>query len=365
MFAYKQRVKSNYNQAMTFIDEYFAPDLNSMEAQDHQVLRKKAEIAKALFDSCKKDTEAINTESDKSIVNAVIEAQEVVVQLNNKEKGLVKDVLLKDIENIQEEYIELLQFIIELSKIQAKQEGEWIPNKLSENELIQILEKDTDFNAQVAKHAIDWDNDDQIPRKIYLEKLAHLEVIQKLNENGHINIDEDFKVIKKILKKGVFRNGLLNDYFDEKDTYWNENRDIIEKAVVRTFKNTSLNGSLQLLLPSGEEWGDDKKFFISLFDYSTATDSKVEQVYQSNLKNWEREKLSDSDDVIVLIALNEMAHFSSIPLKVTMNEYIDIAKEYSTPKSQTFVNGLIDSVSRVMTDQKVIKKSGRGLLDNQ
>jgi N utilization substance protein B len=365
VFAYKQRVKSNYNQGITIIDDFFAPDLNSMETQDHQLLRKKAEISKTLFDLCKKNAQEIDNETDHTIVDAVTLAQQTVSKLNIKERELVRNVLLQDIENVQKEYIELLQFLVELAEVQAKQEGLWIPNKLSENSLIQTLKKSKKFNSYIAKYSIDWNQDEQLPRKIYLEKLLHLEVIERLNKEGHLSAEEDFKVIKKILKKGVFRNGLVNDYFEEKDTYWNENKEIIEKAVIKTFKKISLEQNLELSIPDGEEWEDDKNFFVELFNLSTATDSKVEQIYQSNLKNWEREKLSDSDDVIVLIALNEMANFSSIPLKVTMNEYIEIAKLYSTPKSQTFVNGLIDSVSRVMKDQKVIKKSGRGLLDNQ
>jgi N utilization substance protein B len=131
-----------------------------------------------------------------------------------------------------------------------------------------------------------------------------------------------------------------------------------------TLKTTD-ETDLGLVLLQGDKWEDDKAFYLKLYDCGTEVGSEVEKAFNDNLKNWEREKLSDSDDVIVLLALNEMSNFPSIPIKVTMNEYIEMAKVYSTPKSKNFVNGLLDSISKVMIKDRLIRKSGRGLLDNQ
>lgn len=364
VYAYKQRVKSNYGLAMVSIDDFFSPDLTSMETPDHQLLKKKASLAKDIFDSYLKDQDVVNKESDLQIIKAVEEAYEVMNLENQKEKIKVKDVMLKDIDMVTEHYLSALAFLKELPKVRAKKDGVSVPNRLSENKFFQLLEENQILRSLIAKYEINWDDEDQIPRKVYLDKLFHLDVIQQFNKEGHQDFELDKKVLKKIYKKGLFKNGMVNDIFDEKDTFWCENKDIVEGMLVRTLKATT-ETELELVMLEGESWDDDKDFFLKLYDFGTEVGSDVEKAFQNNLKNWERERLSDSDDVIVLLALNEMAHFPSIPVKVTMNEYIEMAKVYSTPKSKSFVNGLLDSISKIMVDQKLIRKSGRGLLDNQ
>jgi N utilization substance protein B len=287
-----------------------------------------------------------------------------MISENELERSKVKDMMLNDIELIKEHYFSALQFLLEVSKIRAKKDGVSLPNRLDENKFFQLLDEDSRFKGQVAKYSIDWDDEEMLPRKTFSKRLAHLEALQLFNKEGHQSLETDIKVIKKIIKKGLFKSDTVKDIFESKDTFWKENRDIVEGMLAITLKNTTDN-KLGLVLLEGDKWEDDKAFYLKLYENGTEVGSKVEKAFNDNLKNWEREKLSDSDDVIVLLALNEMANFPSIPIKVTMNEYIEMAKIYSTPKSKTFVNGLLDSISKVMTKDKLIRKSGRGLLDNQ
>ena len=364
VYAYKQRVKSNYGLAMVSIDDFFSPDLKSMRKPDYQLLKKKSAIAKDLFHRFIEDKEVINKESDLEIIEAVEHAHRIMIKENDLERGKVKDMMLKDIELIKEHYFSALQFLLEVSRIRAKKDGVSLPNRLDENIIFQLLEKSSRFNAQVAKYSIDWDDEEMLPRKTYVKRLAHLEAVQLFNKEGHQSLEGDIKVIKKIIKKGLFKSDAIKDIFESKDTFWKENRDIVEGMLAITLKTTT-ETELGLVLLQGDKWEDDRAFYLKLYEHGTEIGSEVETTYTSNLKNWERERLSDSDDIIVLLALNEMAHFPSIPTKVTMNEYIEMAKVYSTPKSKTFVNGLLDSISKVMVENKLIRKSGRGLLDNQ
>ncbi|MDB4835057.1 hypothetical protein OAH12_00560 [Cyclobacteriaceae bacterium] len=364
VYAYKQRVKSNVGLAINTIDDYFAPDLNSLQAQDHQLLKKKAEVAKALFEETRVNPDALKKEDDAAILESINIAQDFLAKRNLVEKEEIKKLIQKDLLKVEEAFISALKFIEELSTINAKKEGEWIPNNLANNSFIKVLKESNQFQSLVAKYSINWNDEEQLPRFVYLEKLLHLEVIEEMNKQVETTSQFDFKVLKKLLKKGLFKVEAVNTVFDEKDTYWVDNEDIVEKNIARLIRTYQSEG-LKLNLLEGEHWEEDQAFFNQLFDYGTEFGSEVEQVYLSNLKNRDREKLTDSDDVIVTLALNEMAHFSSIPLKVTMNEYIDIAKTYSTPKSNIFVNGLIDSTAKVLQEKGLIKKSGRGLLDNQ
>jgi N utilization substance protein B len=364
VFAYKQRVKSNYGLAMVSIDDFFSPDLKSMQKPDYQLLKKKSALGKNLYDAFLKDKSVLNKESDLDLIEAVEEAYRVMNLENESERRKVKDVMLKDIELIQEHYFSALQFLLEISQVRGKKKGVSIPNRLDENVFFKLLNDSSRFQAQVAKYSIDWDDEEMIPKKTYVDRLAHLEAVELFNKEGHQSLEGDIKVVKKIIKKGLFKSDVVKDIFETKDTFWKENRDIIEGMLAITLKTTD-ETDLGLVLLEGDKWEDDKAFYLKLYDCGTEVGSVVEKAFSDNLKNWERERLSDSDDVIVLLALNEMAKFPSIPIKVTMNEYIEMAKVYSTPKSKTFVNGLLDSISKVMVKDKIIRKSGRGLLDNQ
>ena len=122
VYAYKQRVKSNYGLAMVSIDDFFSPDLKSMRKPDYQLLKKKSAIAKDLFHRFIEDKELINKESDLEIIEAVEHAHRIMIKENDLERGKVKDMMLKDIELIKEHYFSALQFLLEVSRIRAKKD---------------------------------------------------------------------------------------------------------------------------------------------------------------------------------------------------------------------------------------------------
>jgi len=112
-------------------------------------------------------------------------------------------------------------------------------------------------------------------------------------------------------------------------------------------------------------WEEDKEFFQNIFNLTVENDDDNRELISEKTKNWDIERVAATDKIILSMALTEMTNFPSIPVKVTINEYIDISKTYSTPKSKQFVNGLLDVLSKELTDAGRIRKSGRGLLDNK
>src|SRR5690606_8688477 len=112
-------------------------------------------------------------------------------------------------------------------------------------------------------------------------------------------------------------------------------------------------------------WEEDKEFFQNIFNLSVESEDEYKDLIAVNTKNWDIERVASTDKIIITMALTEMAHFPSIPIKVSINEYIDISKTYSTPKSKQFVNGLLDVLAKELTESGKIRKSGRGLLDNK
>jgi N utilization substance protein B len=112
-------------------------------------------------------------------------------------------------------------------------------------------------------------------------------------------------------------------------------------------------------------WEDDKQFIEILFQTSTNLKLHHRELISNNTRNWEVDRLPLTDRIILEMAIAELLSFPNIPVKVTINEYIELAKTYSTPKSRTFINGILDVIAKELMESGEIKKSGRGLIDNK
>src|SRR6185295_4038688 len=112
-------------------------------------------------------------------------------------------------------------------------------------------------------------------------------------------------------------------------------------------------------------WDDDKAFIENLFDTTASLDVNYKELIANNTRNWEVDRLPLTDRVILEMAIAELLIFPNIPVKVSMNEYIELAKNYSTPNSRQFINGILDVIAKELKDAGTLKKSGRGLIDNK
>src|SRR5690606_20232284 len=136
----------------------------------------------------------------------------------------------------------------------------------------------------------------------------------------------------------------------------------VNKTIKMVEENTDDNLAL---LDLSASWEDDKAFFEELYAETLKDDEKYEAMISESVQNWDVERVALMDKIILKMALCEMHIFRSIPVKVTINEYIEISKVYSTPKSKQFVNGVLDKLSQDLISSGAIRKSGRGLLDNK
>ena len=152
---------------------------------------------------------------------------------------------------------------------------------------------------------------------------------------------------------------------EENDLSWDEDRAIIKSLVTKTIKSIPESEEDFELQELSYNWEDDKTFFKKLFEETIDVESKHESLIAEKAKNWDIDRIAVTDKIIMEMAIAEMIHFPSIPVKVTINEYIEIAKRYSTPKSKTFINGMLDTIANELEKSGVVKKSGRGLIDNK
>ncbi len=158
----------------------------------------------------------------------------------------------------------------------------------------------------------------------------------------------------------------MQAWFEEKDFNWQENKPIVKSLVLKTIKLIEETTTESLaLLDLSTNWEDDKAFFEELYEKTVADDAKYEAMIAAGVKNWDIERVAVIDKIILKMALCEMHIFRSIPVKVTINEYIEISKLYSTPKSKQFINGVLDKLAQDLTESGQIRKTGRGLIDNK
>ena len=238
---------------------------------------------------------------------------------------------------------------------------------LANNQVLKRLRESPEYQTALSRNGVNLDELELEIKEWFREYIKPAESYQHYLSLANPSLDQDFEVVDDLLKKIIFKNEVILAFFSEKDLNWTENKSVVRSLAAKVLKNASLpEPTLAELLPEiAMNWEEDKEFFENIFNFTIANDVSSKALIAEKTKNWDIERLAFTDKVIISMALAEMIHFPSIPVKVTINEYIDISKTYSTPKSKQFVNGLLDVLAKELTDKGQIRKSGRGLLDNK
>jgi N utilization substance protein B len=181
-------------------------------------------------------------------------------------------------------------------------------------------------------------------------------------ENKSFNDDLNF--IVDIFTNNIAENEFLEFLYEEESIFWSDDFFLVNSMVIKTIKmfTEKSNESFELLaLYKDPE--DEKEFVSKLFRYTIVNTDKYQEYIISKLKNWEPDRIAFMDMVIMKMALCELINFPSIPVKVTLNEYIELSKDYSTDKSKVFINGILDKLIAELKSSGAINKVGRGLLE--
>jgi len=380
LYAYEQCKGSNLNLARDFIRESFLPDLNSMEVQDKAALSREAEEAVQIFDqNVDQGQKLIPNEAGVKIKKIVLEALKQVHAANEKDRQFLLKNMVVSAERIPQLYL----LAIELLQAFAKHVGKEVEKKqklagdtpvafgnelnLANNQVLNRLCKSPEYQAALHRNGVNLDELELEIKEWFREYIKTAESYQHYLSLAHPSLEEDFEVVDELLKKVIFKNEVILAFFSEKDLNWTENKSVVRSLAAKVLKNAALPATApaEPLPEIAMNWEEDKEFFENIFNFTIANDVSSKVLIADKTKNWDIERLAFTDKVIISMALAEMIHFPSIPVKVTINEYIDISKTYSTPKSKQFVNGLLDVLAKELTDKGQIRKSGRGLLDNK
>lgn len=364
LFAYYQSREANYELALEFIAETFAPDLNSMEVQDKEQLKKdraeSSKIFKSHFDN--KEYSSNNGRPDQIAEEAIRDYH----QRNLKDQKHYNKIMIQDAEKIVDRYISILLLLVEFANL-AERDAKLNQTAFVKNLLIKSIRFNKSIETISLRRNLNWTNESDHVRQWYKELLKTDETYKNYIKKEDHSFEEDKELVQHIVKNIVFKSEIINLYMEERDLNWDEDRAIIKSLVSKTIKSIPKSESEEgfELQELSYNWEDDKTFFQKLFEETIKVEEKYESLIAEKTKNWDIERIAATDKIIMEMAITEMINFPSIPVKVTINEYIEVAKRYSTPKSKVFINGILDVIADELENKGVIRKSGRGLIDNK
>lgn len=381
LYAYEQCKASNLNLAKDYIHEAFAPDLNSMEVQDKKLLSAQANAAIELLK--KNSTESgtlLHSSEDEKVNQTVKDALIQVEKANQADRDFMVKNMVASAERIPQLYLLAIQLLLAFSdhvktefekkkKLADKNSPVAFDTELNltRNQILEKIRTSPSFQAAIARQNANLDDLELEIKEWFRDYVKPTEEYQEYLKTNKPTPEQDLAIAEAILKRVIFKNEVILNYFMEKDMNWTENKSIVRSLASKVLKNAAEKDCMDSdLLPElAINWDEDREFFQNIFNFTLEEASKSKELIAQKTKNWDIERLAFTDKVIISMALAEMKHFPSIPVKVSINEYIDISKTYSTPKSKQFVNGLLDVMSKELTESGEIRKSGRGLLDNK
>ncbi|MCE7056641.1 transcription antitermination factor NusB [Algoriphagus sp. AGSA1] len=381
LYAYEQCKGSNLNLAKDFIRTSFLPDLNSMEVQDKTALNKEAEEAITLFEQNLSTTGLIKSnEASRKVKQVVLDAMKKYHDANAKDRDFLLKNMVVSAERIPQLYllaIELLQAFANHVEKEIEKKKKFTGNNspmvfgnelnFPNNKVLATLRESDSYRAAVARYNANLDDIELEIREWFRDYIKPSEQYQDYLLLDSPTLEEDFELVDSLLKKVLFKNEVVLNFFAEKDLNWTEDKSVVRSLASKVLKNAAnLQEENESEMPEiAMNWDEDKEFFQNIFNFTIENDAASKALITQKTKNWDIERLAFTDKVIISMAIAEMKNFPSIPVKVSINEYIDISKTYSTPKSKQFVNGLLDVMSKELTESGEIRKSGRGLLDNK
>ena len=247
-------------------------------------------------------------------------------------------------------------------------EEEKNPNmKFADNALAVLLDKDVDFQKVFAKKKFAWGQYDLFLKKV-MTSVASKDYYAEYMASPEKSLAEDCKLFTRIFEEEFVDSVELEQILEEKSIYWNDDLAYALTWCCRTLKEFAKGSSWSLIplyqseMLKGDGVESDKLFVRRLLKASFAGYEKYSAMVAESVDGWEKERLFSTDVVLIVMGLAEAVSFPTIPVKVTMNEYVEISKFYGTPKSRSFVNGLLDKLVQTLVNDGQVVKEGKGLL---
>lgn len=309
------------------------------------------------------------------MINRILIRIKVVQMLYNfmltrsiKSPAMAQDELQQSFDKSYELYNYLLKLIIDLTDLQERYlddaKHKFLPShqdlnpnpKFIDNELVNILRNNQQLQDYINDHKLTW-RDNELFLKLILNKIQNSEIYQEYMENGSSNLDGDCYLWKQLFKRLLIDDDDLLEELENQSVYWSsDDLDFMGQFVIKTIKRIN-DGDETPIMPQFKDEEDaefGEKLFAATLEQEELNTATINKFIDS--RHWDSDRIALIDRVILLVALAEVRSFEKIPTTVTLNEYIEITKSFSTPSSSAFVNGVLNSAIKELKNTGVITK---------
>ncbi len=289
-------------------------------------------------------------------------------QNTNKDLQNAEKDLLQGLQKSYDLYYYLLLLMVEITRtyenrVETKRnkflpsEEDLNPNtRLIENKFAAQLSENKQLAKYLGERPMSWKENEGFVKNL-LDDILASETYREYAVNADTSYAVDREFWRKIFKQHIYTNETLDDLLEEESIYWNDDVEVVQTFVLKTIKQFSEKaGAEQALLPMFKS-NEDKDFALKLLHDTILNEKKYRKLIEDYTDKWDFDRIAFMDMIIMQVALAEINTFSSIPTNVSLNEYIEIAKSYSTPKSGTFVNGILDAIVAHLRKENIIFKN--------
>ncbi len=306
-----------------------------------------------------------------------IKVLHVLYAFHADKDGSVEDahkLLMASLEKTYDLYLLLLMLIGELQdaaierieagrlKQQPTKEDLHPNTKFVNNKPLRVIIKSKELAKEAANRNLGWGQEQDLIKRLFKSLVASEEYVAYM-ENEERGFQHDRESLNRMYRKHIANDELLQDWMEEQSILWSDDLDLASSIVLKTVKTINEDSDDLVLSGMWKEEGDDREFLEQLFSKTLALAGEHDAHIEAAASNWDLDRIATMDLILLRMALAEARTFETVPLKVTMNEYIDLAKFYSTEKSGAFVNGVLDKLFAALKEDGTIAKTGRGLIE--
>ena len=231
------------------------------------------------------------------------------------------------------------------------------------NRIIAAISEHSELSQRLTKHKISWDGHEEMIKKLYYNFKDDLKFREYLEAETPA-FAEDKEIIMHLMETYIFPSEALEEFFEDRSIYWLDDIHLMQAGILKTIKGIKEDSSEPFKLqPLHKEAELDRKFASDLFRLTILKSEEYQKEIAKRTQNWEIDRVAKMDVILMKMAICELTEFTSIPVKVTLDEYIELSKDYSSPQSKTFINGILDKIVIDFKKDKRIAKAGRGLVE--
>jgi N utilization substance protein B len=285
-----------------------------------------------------------------------------------------ENMLFESIDRFRELYIALMGLASEMHRLAIEKiemgmnkrlpsHEDLHPNtRFVTNEVLRIMAHSKLLAGGMKHNHLKWTDNPELIKTLFKGLLEDEDYLEYMNAPSR-DFEDDKEVVVRILRKYLINAEAVLDYMEDSDIFWNDDLDLAASMAIRTIKSIKAGDDDVHFLPLWKEGDDEEGYCRNLFRKTLSMGAENEERISQYTKNWEIDRIALMDIILLKMALAEILFFESVPVKVSMNEYIELAKYYSTPKSAQFINGILDQIVPQLKTEGKIQKIGRGLIE--